>query len=567
MKKNLIFIATLSLMAGATSAQTVPNAGVLLNQHKQGAPKNDDSLVSASSDQQVVFKGFSYEGLTPEQMAQANAITAEYLNKEVFAGQLIKHLEFQLERLHGVSVVFQEMPDGTLKAIRPILGAIHIDNQSSLKETVLRHTLQRGVELGKTLNRSALEARSMLTNEIPGVVNQYRMAPGAALGSTDLHVTTTDGKRSDGYVGLDNNGTSAVGIWELLGGISGNNLLGIGDRITLNGLKSQNGQYVGISADAPVGMNDWRMGFNASTYRYAYHTQGLSNIGSAMDSKYSGKANDLGVNVTYALARSEFERTNLSLAYNHKVSRSNVDVRAKAPDGSISTGAFDLSNWVIDAVTLGFNGLHAMSDRAMGSYNLSMSAGHATQKNESEAVKDGAGAKQQGNYAKINVQGAYTRPFQVGEGHYIFTASAAAQLSHKNLPNSEKMYVGGQNMMKAWSPQTTGGDNALWLEVKAEKYLTDKLKVGVFAEIAHLAINAKPYGAMSPNGTAVQFNDKNTLSDVGLSLNYLPVQNFEMSGSVAVQTSKQAVSYGMPIASTNDQKKDVMVFVKAMYRF
>jgi hypothetical protein len=40
-----------------------------------------------------------------------------------------------------------------------------------------------------------------------------------------------------------------------------------------------------------------------------------------------------------------------------------------------------------------------------------------------------------------------------------------------------------------------------------------------------------------------------------------------MSGSVAVQTSKQAVSYGMPIASTNDQKKDVMVFVKAMYRF
>jgi hypothetical protein len=59
MKKNLIFIATLSLMAGATSAQTVPNAGVLLNQHKQGAPKNDESLVSASSDQQVVFKGLN----------------------------------------------------------------------------------------------------------------------------------------------------------------------------------------------------------------------------------------------------------------------------------------------------------------------------------------------------------------------------------------------------------------------------------------------------------------------------------------------------------------------------
>jgi len=93
------------------------------------------------------------------------------------------------------------------------------------------------------------------------------------------------------------------------------------------------------------------------------------------------------------------------------------------------------------------------------------------------------------------------------------------------------------------------------------------LKVGVFAEIAHLAINAKPYVTLSPNRSFVLFDDKNTLSDVGLSLNYLPVQNFEMSGSVAVQTSKQAVSYGMPIASTNDQKKDVMVFVKAMYRF
>jgi hemolysin activation/secretion protein len=567
MKKNLIFIATLSLMSGASSAQTVPNAGVLLNQHKQGVPKNDQPIVASSIGQQVVFKGFSYEGLTPEQMAQANAITAKYLNKEVFAGQLIKHLEFQLERLHGVSVVFQEMPDGTLQAIRPILGAIHIDNQSSLKETVLRNTLQRGVELGKTLNRSALEARSMLANEIPGVVNQYRMAPGAALGSTDLHVTTTDGKRTDGYVGLDNNGTSAVGIWELLGGISGNNLLGIGDRISFNGLKTQNGQYVGILADAPVGMNDLRMGFNASTYQYAFHTHGLSNIGSHMDSKYAGKANDLGINATYALARSEFERTNLRFAYNRKVSRGNVDIRATAADGSISTGAFDLSNWVIDAFTLGFNGLHAMSDRAMGQYNLSMSAGHATQKNKSEAAKDVTGAKQQGDFAKINLQGAYTRPFQVGEGQYIFTASAAAQLSHKNLPNSEKFYVGGQNMMKAWSPQITGGDNALWLELRAEKPLTDKLKAGVFAEIAHVTINAKPYGAMLPNGTAVQFNDKNTLSDVGVSLNYLPVQNFELSGSVAVQTSKQPVSYGMPLASTNDQKKSVMVFVKAIYRF
>ena len=567
MKKNLIFIATLSLMAGATSAQTVPNAGVLLNQHKQGAPKNDEPIVSASGGQQVVFKGFSYEGLTPEQMAQANAITAEYLNKEVFAGQLIKHLEFQLERLHGVSVVFQEMPDGTLKAIRPILGAIHTDNQSSLKEAVLRNTLQRGVELGKTLNRSALEARSMLANEIPGVVNQYRMAPGAALGSTDLHVTTTDGKRTDGYVGLDNNGTSAVGIWEVLGGISGNNLLGIGDRIALHGLKSQNGQYIGIFADAPVRMNDLRVGFNATAYSYAYHTHGISNIGSDMDSKYAGRANDLGVNATYAQGRSEFERTNLSFAYNHKVSRSNVDVQAKALNGTTSTGSFDLSNWVIDAVTLGFNGLHALPDRAMGSYNLNVIVGHATQKTESAATQDAAGAKQQGDFAKINVQGSYTRPFQVLDGNYIFTTNAAAQLSHKNLPSIEKFHVGGHNMMKAWSPQITGGDNGLWLEVRAEKYLTDKLKAGVFAEIAHVAINDKPYAAMSPNGTVMQFNDQNTLSDVGLSLNYSPAQNFEMSGSVAVQTSKQAVSYGMPIASTNDQKKDVMVFVKAMYRF
>lgn len=567
MKKNIIFIATLSLMASATSAQTLPNAGVLLNQYKQGAPKSDEPILPASSGQQVVFKGFRYEGLTEEQIAQANDITAEYLDKEVFAGQLIKHLEFQLERLHGISLVFQETPDGTLKAIHPILGVIHIDNQSSLKETVLRNTLQRGVELGAALNRSALEARSMLANEIPGVVNQYRMSPGEALGSTDLHVSTTDGKRTDGYAGLDNNGTSAVGIWEVLGGIGGNNLLGIGDRIALNGLKSQNGEYVGILADAPVGVNDLRMGLSASIYRYSYHTHGLSNIGSDMDSKYAGKANDLGINATYALARSEFERTNLSLAYNHKVSRSNVDIRAKGADGTISTGAFDLSHWVIDAVTLGFNGLHAMSDRATGSYNLNMSVGHAKQKNESVATQDAAGAKQQGDYAKINLQAGYTKPFEVWAGNYIFTANAAAQLSHKNLPNIEKFYVGGPNMMKAWSPQITGGDKALWLEVKAEKYLTEKLKAGVFAEIAHIAINAKPYAALAPSGTAVQFDDKNTLSDVGVSLNYSPVQNFEISGSVAVQTSRQAVSYGMPIASTNDQKKDVMVFVKALYRF
>ena len=567
MKKKVIYVAILSLMASVPYAQVAPNAGALLNQYKQDSQRNDEPAPVKRIDQQRVFTGFTYDGLSAEQVEQANQITAEYLGKEVSMNALIRYLESQLERRHGISVVFQPQANGTLRAIYPILGAIHIENKSGLNDGILRRTLEHDIELGKPLNRSALEKRSMIANEIPGILNQYRMAPGATEGSTDLYVSVMDGKSVDGYVGVDNNGTTAVGIWEALAGVTLNNLFGIGERISLNGLKTENGQYGGFFADAPVGTNDLRVGVNASIYTYSYNTNATSNTGANLASNYFGGASDLGVNATYAVSRSEFQRTNLTFAYDHKENHSNVDIKAYGLDGSTAAASYKLSNWMIDVINLGYNGLHALPGRATGSYNINASYGHASQKNGSAAISDGVGAKQQGTYAKLNFQAMYSRPFDIWGGEYLFTTSTSGQLSNKNLPNSEKFYVGGLSMMRAWSPQITGGDNAVWLEIKAEKYLTPQIKVGAFAEAAYVSINSTPYTAISPNGTPVSFNEKNLLSDVGLSATYTPIRNLDITGTVAMKTSAIPSAYGMPIATTNNQNGDVMGFVRAMYRF
>ena len=567
MNKKALALALMSFMTGFAQAQAAPNAGALLNQYNQESQKNDEQLSPRHAEKKIIFKGYAYEGLTPEEVRQANEITDEFLGKEVPAQSFIKYIEGQLERRFGLSVVFQELPNGKIKAIHPILGAIYIDNKSKLADSILRRTLENGIAVGKPLNRGALEERSMVANEIPGIVNQYRMAPGATPDSTDLYMTTQDGKTLDGYVGVDNNGTTAVGVWEAMAGITGNDLLGFGEKISINGLKTENGQYGGFFADAPVGSNDLRMGVNASIYTYSYATQGTSNNGSSLSSGYSGGASDLGINGTYVLSRSEYERSNFTFAYDHKENYSNVDITALSLAGQTSAASFKLSDWLIDVVNIGYNGMSAMLNSATASYGINASLGHAKQMISSAALADVDGPKQQGNYAKLNFQGVYSLPFNFLSSNYIFTSSTSGQLSNKNLPNSEKFYVGGLYMMKAWSPQITGGDNAIWLELKAEKNITEQIKAGIFAEAAYVSINSSPYSAISPNGTPVSFNEKNTMSDAGVIVSYTPIMNLDIVGTVAVKTSAKPTAYGMPIATTNNQTGNVMGFIKAMYRF
>lgn len=569
MKKNQIASAVLTCVATLSHAQTtVPDAGAILNQYNQNSFQKQDAATPAPLAKQEVFKGFAYENLPADLVKQANDITQAYLGQEISTAALIKHLEMQLERRHGVSLVFVPLPDGRLQAIRPVLTAIHIDNQSKVDDGLLRRTLNRGIETGQVLNRMALEARSMVANEIPGITHEYRMTPGTAEGSTELQMTTKDGKATDGYVGVDNNGTTATGIWQALAGLSSNNRLGMGERIALNLLKTENGRYSGLIAEAPVAINDLRVGVSASDYEYDYLVSSTSNNGSSLFSNYKGGARNYGVHAVYALSRSEFERSNFTVGYDRKASHSNVDIDAIATNGTKNSAAFELSKWHIESVDIGYNRQQAMPNRARTSYSINASFGLAKQKYESAAQTDAAGAKQQGHYKKLNFQGQYSLPLSLqNQDDYTLTLSAAGQISDKNLPNSEKFNVGGFNTMKAWSPQITAGDNAMWLEIKAEKFLTPQVKVGAFAEMAVISTNKHPYETISPDRQLVRFDDKNRLSDVGFIATYMPAPNMEISGSVAIKTSNDPKAYNTPIASTNKQHGDVMGYVRLMYRF
>lgn len=567
MKKNKVALAVLTCLAGISSAQTVPDAGALLNQYKQESAQKQDAAAPVQDGRAQVFKGFGFVDLTAEQAQQARQITQAYVGQEVIPGALIKYLEMQMERRHGISLVFVPLPDGQLKAIRPVLGAIHIDNQSKLSDALLRRTLTQGIETGQALNRMALEARSMVANEIPGVVHQYRMVPGTAVGSTDLQVTTTDAKPADGYWGFDSNGTTAVGIWQAMIGFSVNNAMGAGERLSLHALQTQNGQYVGLQAEAPVRVNDLRVGLSASHYGYDYATSGTSQNGTALISNYLGGARAVGLNAHYALTRSEFERSHLSLALDRKENHSDADIHATAFDGSTQTANYRLSNWLIESVSTGYHRMAALPNRARVSYGLTASYGNARQQNESAALADTDAARQQGRYAKVHLHAEYAQPWRLSQHDLVFTASAAGQWSDKNLPNSEKFTVGGLSMMKAWSPQVTSGDQAMWLELKLEKYIQPQLKLGLFAEVAQIKSQHTPYGALAPDRTAVWLDDKNTLSDVGVMATYAPQPSMELVGSLAVKTSGEPKAYKMPIASTNKQHGDVMGFVRLMYRF
>ncbi|MEA3053911.1 MAG: hypothetical protein QOG72_2814 [Sphingomonadales bacterium] len=336
----------------------------------------------------------------------------------------------------------QDVKDGavTIAVVEGRYGKTDVRNGTRLPDRVATNALA-ALNRRDAVEAGPLERRLLLLSDIPGINVRSTLSPGAEVGTSDLTVDLTPGRRITGSVEADNGGNRYTGAYRAGGSINLNNPVGIGDRLSLRLLGSTGGLAYGRAAyQAPVG--DATLGLAFTHLRYelgrefrSLRADGTADIASLFASYPVIRSRDSNL---YALAGADAkwlsDRIDLVSARSDKTSR---------------------------ALTLGLSG--DSHDRLGGGGWNVFSAGWAFGDLHLESPLDRAAdaltARTEGRFSKLQISAAR---LQTVSGPFSLYAAVRGQVALGNLDTSEKMELGGAYGVRAYPEGEAYGDEG-WL--------------------------------------------------------------------------------------------------------
>lgn len=326
----------------------------------------------------------------------------------------------------------------TIAVVEGRYGKIDVHNGTRLAPHVPKNVL-RGLDSGEVVATAPLERRLLLLSDIPGVRVKATLAPGAAVGTSDLLVDVSPGPRISGNVEADNGGSRYTGAYRFGGTINLNNPLGAGDQLSLRLLGSDGALGYGrLSYQAPVGNLTLGLAFAHLRYDLGREFTGLD---------ASGTADIVSAYASYPLIRSR--RANL-------YALGNFDYRFLSDDIGVVSSR---SRKHLAAGTLGLSGDYRDELGAGGSsqFSLGWTIGDLAIRSGAERLADATTARSAGRYSKL--QGSFSR-LQTIAGPFALYGSVRGQVAFDNLDSSEKMQIGGAYGVRAYPEGEAFGDTA-----------------------------------------------------------------------------------------------------------
>jgi hemolysin activation/secretion protein len=332
----------------------------------------------------------------------------------------------------------QDIQNGaaTIAVIEGRYGRIDLNNESRVSDRLARAVLS-GLDPGEVVATAPLERRLLLLSDLPGVAVQSTIAPGEAVGTSDLLVTLSPGRRVNFGLEADNAGNPYTGRWRGGGTVYFNEPFGQGDVASLRILSSGSGLTYGRAA--------YQLRLREATLGVAY---------AHLDYKFGrefkplnarGTADVFSLYGSYPIIRSR--RTNLS-------ARASYDYRAfEDKIGAIGSSTHERAH----VVTLGLAGDH--HDRFLGggwtSFTADLSIGDHHIKSPLVRADDALTARTEGGYQKLWIDVARLQSLA---GPLSLYARVRGQLASQNLDSSEKMGLGGAYAVRAYAEGEAYGD-------------------------------------------------------------------------------------------------------------
>jgi len=452
----LALMATTQGVYAQSFPQTVPGAGTQLQQLPQvprtekTTPELDfqqDAPLAAPSDSgaSILVTGLRITGQTAFSEAELLQTTGFEAGQEMTLAEL-RALTTRISDYYHARGIFlaqaylpaQDLDDGivTIDVIEGRYGKIELQNEAHISNAILAQRLS-GLDSQDLVINAPLERRLLLLSDLPGVRVKATLAPGTAVGTSDLTVNVVPGRRVTGNLEADNGGGRYTGTYRFGGTINLNNPLGLGDQFTVRGLVSDQGLAYGrASYQMPVG--------NATVgVAYAHLRYTLGREFEALDG--SGTADIFSLYGSYPLIRSRQANLTALASADYKILHDDLEFVSSYSDKRITAGTLGLAGDSRDQ--FGGGGWNVFS--------VGWTIGDLDIRSAAERAVDDITARSAGRFSKV--QASLARE-QMVAGPLSVYGIIRGQYAFDNLDSSEKMELGGAYGVRAYPEGEAFGD-------------------------------------------------------------------------------------------------------------
>jgi len=371
----------------------------------------------------------------------------------------------------------QKLENGTLiiRVLEGQLGQIILNNQSKLKDTkIQRYTDQIGVH--QALQQQQTNQTLLLISDLSGIGQiQANLRAGEQIGQTDLVLDILGQPVWLGRVGIDNSGSRYTGKYRLSGYLESNSLLGYGEKLAVQLLRSDQDLISGaLNVQFPIAGNGLLLGggYNRTAYELGEQFKLL---------EAKGTSENYSLNLTYPLIRSQKTNLNLKLLAEKRklfdeIAATDTETSKQIDVSRIALNFSRMDDWGIGEGKGGINQLELIA--TVGSLKI---------QSPSALNIDRLSAKTQGQFNKYEMK--FSRQQRLTTSFWL-TSELYGQLASKNLDSAEKLSLAP---MRAYPVAEGLGDQGWGASINVYYQLTPFLNTYVFQDIGQTQQNKTPY--------------------------------------------------------------------------
>lgn len=357
----------------------------------------------------------------------------------------------------------QEIDGGVLQiaVMEGRYGEVGLNNTSRVSGAALAPLA--ALKPGDAVRSAELERSLLLLQDTPGVEIKSTLKPGTSVGASDLLVDVQPGPLLTGAIDADNYGNRFTGEYRLGATLNVNSPLGLGDRLSLRAMGSEEDQqYYRIGYQLPVGPWATQVGVAYSDMDYQLEKD-------FDDLKAHGNARIASLYAIQPLLRSRDFSLYAQLQFDDKRLKDDIDLFDSKSDKR--------SRVVIASLT--GNSRDNLLGGGVNSFALGWSQGSLNIDGAQNQAIDDLTAGSQGRFHKLNP--SLVRLQRLSERFSLY-GQLQGQWADGNLDSSEKISLGGAYGVRAYPQGEASGDQGWLANLELRYALTDAWQLNTFID-------------------------------------------------------------------------------------
>ncbi|WEK11214.1 MAG: ShlB/FhaC/HecB family hemolysin secretion/activation protein [Candidatus Pseudomonas colombiensis] len=303
---------------------------------------------------------------------------------------------------------------------------------------------------GQWLNLRQIEQMVDQLNRLPSNQAQMELAPGKAVGGSEVLVKNTPQKPWRVGLSRSNEGQKSTGEQQWGSAFEWDSPLGLADQLVLRGGHDALSDHQKTSRNAMLYYNLpfgwWNLSYNysQSEYRSLAQAQGFN-------FKQTGDSQNHQLRLERVIHRDALSKTSLNTGLSYLRTHNYIE------DSKLSNSSNRLSE-----AQFGIN-----HGRRIGSaflnLDLGMQDGIGAFDAQRENQRDRFGNRQaNARYRKYTATASYLQPFKLWEESLVFSSLVTGQRSEDVLFSSQRMSLGSQSSIRGYKDQSLNGDSGYY---------------------------------------------------------------------------------------------------------